>query len=83
MKKAEIPNTDSIHEMAEFWDNHELTDYTEALEEVPGKVFEHCISMHVNLETNEFESIEQIARQKGLSDSDLVHEWIREKLRAA
>jgi predicted DNA binding CopG/RHH family protein len=83
MKKVEIPNTDSIRELANFWDKHDLSDFEAELEEVQETVFEHTISVNVNLESNEFETIEQIARKKGLSDSDLVHEWIREKLRAA
>ncbi len=83
MKKTELPTTDSIRELAEFWDKHDLTDFENELEEVKESVFEQHISVNVNLDSNEFESIEQIARKKGLSDSDLVHEWIKEKLRAA
>ena len=40
MKSSKIPLTDSIRELARFWDTHDLTDFEGALEEVPGAVFE-------------------------------------------
>ena len=39
--KEEIPQTDSIQEMAHFWDSHDLTDFEDPLEEVRGMVFEY------------------------------------------
>lgn len=40
MKKLRIPQTDSIHELARFWDEHDLTDFEDQLEEVTEPVFE-------------------------------------------
>ncbi len=34
-----IPQTDSIQELAQFWDVHDLTDFEEQLKEVSGTVF--------------------------------------------
>jgi hypothetical protein len=34
MKKTKLPRTDSIQELAEFWDTHDLTDFEDELEEV-------------------------------------------------
>lgn len=34
MSSREIPETDSIEELARFWDTHDLTDFEEELEEV-------------------------------------------------
>ncbi len=39
MKKSIIPKTDSIQELAEFWDTHDLTDFEEELVEVEEPVF--------------------------------------------
>jgi predicted phosphatase len=83
MKKTTLPTTDSVRELACFWDKHDLSDFEEELEEVKENVFDRCKTMNVNLDPNEFKSLEQIARKKGLSDTDLIREWIREKLRAA
>lgn len=39
VKSAKLPRMDSIHELAEFWDTHDLTDFEEELEEVKERVF--------------------------------------------
>ena len=37
---ANIPQTDSIQELARFWDTHDLTDFEDQLEELVEPVFE-------------------------------------------
>ena len=32
IKQASIPQTDSIEELAKFWDTHDVTDFEDALE---------------------------------------------------
>jgi hypothetical protein len=39
MKKSRLPRTDSIQELARFWDTHDVTDFEEELEEVTEPVF--------------------------------------------
>jgi len=39
MSKLGIPETDSIAELARFWDTHDLTDFEDQLEEVTEPVF--------------------------------------------
>jgi hypothetical protein len=36
-----LPQTDSIEELARFWDTHDLTAFEDQLEEVTEPVFEH------------------------------------------
>lgn len=45
----EIPQTDSIQELAEFWDSHDLTDFEEELEEVTEPVFERETAVTIRL----------------------------------
>ena len=40
MKAQQPPETDSIEELAQFWDTHDLTDFEDQLEEVKEPVFE-------------------------------------------
>ena len=40
MKALKLPETDSIEELARFWDSHDLTDFEDQLEEVSEPVFE-------------------------------------------
>ena len=39
MRNQRIPETDSIEELAAFWDTHDLTDFEDQLEEVQEPVF--------------------------------------------
>ncbi len=39
MRNQQIPETDSIEELAAFWDTHDLTDFEDQLEEVTEPVF--------------------------------------------
>jgi hypothetical protein len=40
MKARKIPKTDSIEELARFWDTHDLTDFEDQLEDISEPVFE-------------------------------------------
>jgi len=83
MIKQQLPETDSIRELAGFWDQHDITDFEDYLEEVPGPVFSKNRDIQVRLEPNEVKSIEKLAHQRGLKNNDLIREWIIEKLHAA
>ena len=39
MNKVHLPHTDSIAELAQFWDEHDLTDFEDGLEEIAEPVF--------------------------------------------
>jgi len=39
MKKQKLPKTDSVKELAAFWDTHDLMDFEAELEEVTESVF--------------------------------------------
>lgn len=39
MSTSKLPQTDSITELAQFWDEHDLTDYEDELEEVESTIF--------------------------------------------
>ena len=50
MKKPKLPAIDSIQELAEFWDTHDLTDFEGELEEIPEPVFVRSTTIKVPLE---------------------------------
>jgi hypothetical protein len=83
MKHDRIPNTDSIKGLAQFWDSYEITDFIDEVEEVTEPVFEHGKDVLVHLDKEEVITIEKIAREKGVTEFDLLREWIREKLHVA
>ncbi len=85
MKTAKIPRTDSIEELARFWDTHDLTEFKEELEEVEEPVFkrrpEAIISLR--LPPQEAEAVKRVAKAKGVEEATLLREWVLEKLHAS
>lgn len=80
MKKSKLPQTDSIQQLAEFWDTHDLTDHEGALEEVAEPVFVRGTAIRVPLEVGEVEAVEQMAQAKGVSREELIRAWVQQKL---
>ena len=85
MKTPKIPSTDSIQELARFWDTHDLTDFDEELEEVPESIFEHRAeeTVTIHLPTTEVEVVKRLAKAKGMGHTALIREWVLEKLHHA
>jgi len=80
MKKSKLPKTDSIEKLAEFWDNHELTDFEDELEMVAEPVFVRSSAIKVPLHPTEAEAVGQMARAKGISREELIRTWVVQKL---
>ena len=79
MNNARVPRTDSIQELAHFWDTHDLSDFEDDLEEVSGPVFERAPILKISLLPDEVEAVKQVAKSRGISYSDLIREWVHEK----
>ena len=76
-----IPNTDSIRELADFWDTHEVTAFADQLEEVVDPVFARAKNtVIVPLSSHERTVIREIAASRGVDEATLIHEWVQEKL---
>ena len=82
MKTQKLPQTDSIRELAKFWDTHDLTDFEEQLEEVKEPVFERQADteLKIHLHPEEAETVKRIAKSKGVAQEALIQEWVLEKL---
>jgi hypothetical protein len=80
MINSNIPQTDSIHELARFWDTHDLTDFANELEEVHEPVFERKSVVQVHLGPQEAQAVQHIAQTAGINTEDLIRQWIIEKL---
>jgi predicted DNA binding CopG/RHH family protein len=83
MNKLKIPETDSIAELARFWDTHDLSDFEDQLEEVTEPAFQRkSKSVWVPLQPQEMEAVKQIADSQGVEFSTLIRSWVLEKLHA-
>lgn len=82
MKTQKIPQTDSIQELAKFWDTHDVTDFEEQLEEVTEPVFERKsdTGLTIHLQPQEVETVKRLAEIKGVDREALIREWVLEKL---
>jgi hypothetical protein len=80
MKKPKSPAPDSIRELAEFWDTHDLTDFEDELEVVNEPVFVRSTPIKVHLQAGEADAVQRIAQSKGVSQEELVREWVLEKI---
>jgi hypothetical protein len=80
MNKLTIPKTDSIQELACFWDTHDLSDFADELVEVKEPIFERNVVIHLHLKQDEAEKIKHVAKLRGISFSDLIQEWVKERI---
>ena len=82
MRRQKLPHTDSIEELARFWDAHDLTDFAEDLEEAAEPVFVRAkgTSLRIALEATEVQHLKKIARSKGVKETTVLRQWILERL---
>jgi hypothetical protein len=82
MRAKKLPNTDSIQELAKFWDTHDLTDFAQALEEVGEPVFARSkhVPLSVGLPPQELQRVRRLAKSKGVNETTMVREWFLERL---
>lgn len=85
MKKPKLPQTDSIDELARFWDTHDLTEFEDQLEEVAEPVFQRSseAAMVLRLEPQDMDAVKRIAKARGIAQGDLLRQWVLERLRDA
>lgn len=69
-----------IQALAEFWDTHDLTDFEDQLEEVTEPIFVREGLVQIHLPPVEVEAIKQVAQQRGIDYTDLIREWVLEKI---
>ncbi len=84
MKARKIPQTDSIEELARFWDTHDLTEFEDQLEEVGEPVFERESKtvITVRLRLQEAEAVKRVAKARGVRQATLLRQWVLEKLQS-
>ena len=76
----QLPTTDSIQELATFWQRHDLTDFEDELEEVPGTVFHRGHVVDILLSGEEHRAVREAAASRSLDEASLIHEWVKQRL---
>ena len=80
MKTEALPLTDSIQELAQFWDTHDVTEFEDEMEEVTQPVFERRSVIALDLDSTEAEAVKKLAESEGVADAELIRGWVREKI---
>jgi predicted phosphatase len=82
LRRQRLPDTDSVEELAGFWDHHDLTDFEHSLEEVREPVFVRAkgASVSIELRPAEAQQLKKIARSRGVRETTVLRRWIRERL---
>lgn len=81
MRATQLPKTDSLEELARFWDRHEITAFEDQLQEVREPLFEpRPTTLVLRLEPREAEAVTRIAHDRGLEGSELAREWVLQRL---
>jgi predicted DNA binding CopG/RHH family protein len=75
-----LPKTDSIQELAEFWQSNDVTDAEELVE--VASPFSRGVggSVAVPLSQAELQALRKLAAAKGVPEASLIHEWVSERL---
>ena len=80
MSTQRLPQTDSIQELAKFWDTHDLTDFEDELEELTEPVFQREGAITLHLQSTEAEAVREMAKSKGIADAELIRQWVLERI---
>ncbi|GMV90561.1 MAG: hypothetical protein AMXMBFR82_03390 [Candidatus Hydrogenedentota bacterium] len=77
-----IPKTDSVDELAQFWDTHDITEFEDELRVVSEPLFvrKDSIVVQIALDHKEADALHRLAQSRGVDDADLLKEWVSEKL---
>lgn len=83
--KQRISQIDSIQELAEFWDTHDITEFEDQIEEMTEPVFVRAdeATIRLPLPVQAWQTLRKLAEDRGTTDVALAQQWVLEKLKAA
>ena len=79
--KSSISQAKTYQEIGEFWDTHDVTDYWDQTESVEFEVDIQSEARYYTLDEPLMDEVSKIALQKGLSVSELVNLWIKDRVK--
>jgi predicted HicB family RNase H-like nuclease len=80
-KRDPLPkHFDSVEKAAEFWDNHDLTDYLDLTKEVQVETDIQRRVFLTALEPSLAQKLTSLAHKQGISTETLINVWLTEKV---
>ena len=77
--KSSISDAKSYKEIGEFWDSHDLGDFSDETEEVEFEVELHSDVFYYAVENSLSSKLRSIAKKHGVSPETLVNLWLEER----
>jgi len=83
MPKDPLPEEfETLEDLAEFWDTHDVADYAEYLTPVECEVAVHPTHEYVITLSDSLNALlRQVQEREGVSIGTLINLWVQEKLR--
>jgi len=84
-KIINIPEFDTLQDMAQFWDTHEITDFEAQLQEVREPIFDYLNrrSLIIHLAPDQYTILQRLAEQEqqepGTLIQDVVQHWLQDQ----
>ena len=79
-KKKKLPDFKTTEEFIEFFDDNDIGDYLDEMEDAHFDVDLKTIIYQVTLDIDLSHKLSKIARSKKTSSEDLINEWVKEKI---
>ncbi len=80
MAKSKMPKFDSLTNLVEFFDTHDMGDYLEDMREVDSDINITKRTHLIALDEDLAQQVTAIAKAKRVSSKNLVNQWLREKV---
>lgn len=71
-KVKHLPETDSISDLAAFWQTNDLTDFEDQLIEIRAPVFQRAEPISIHLPAEDADALRTRARRERISEADLI-----------
>ena len=79
-KKKKLPNFKTTEEFIEFFENNDLGDYLDEMEDAHFDVDLKTINYQVALDIDMSYKLNKIAKAKKTSKEHLINNWVKEKI---
>lgn len=72
---------ETLEELAEFWDTHDVTDYADYLTSVECEIAPHPTHEYVITLSDTLDALmREVQKREGVSINTLINLWVQEKL---
>ena len=78
-RTSSISHSNTIAELAEFWDTHDVTDFEDQTREVDIKFDLHTRHHYIAIDRDLLIRLENIAQERGIGVESLANIWLQER----